>query len=150
MITIAVPLCLFGTALKTAESRFVSLAPEARSLAAGRAAKKYVRELLTGKKFTVFTLWTSALGSSKLPSYYAIIEVDGRGLADLLVENGFARLHGTSVNHPSGKKASDYIATSRRWTRPQSQGRQARDGVVGVVKSGLGDEMHHADVLLSG
>jgi hypothetical protein len=52
-----------------------------------------------------------ALGSSKLQRYYAIIEVDGRGLADLLVENGLARVHGTSVTHPDKRSASDYIAS---------------------------------------
>lgn len=83
----------------------------AESLAAGRAAKDFVGTVMAGKEFTVFTRWSSALGSSRLPRYYAIIEVDGRGLADLLVENGFARLHGTSVNHPNGTKADAYIAT---------------------------------------
>lgn len=52
-----------------------------------------------------------ALGSSKLQRYYAIIEVDSRGLADLLVENGLARVHGTSVTHPDKRSASDYIAS---------------------------------------
>lgn len=81
------------------------------SVAAGRAAKKFVADLLAGKKFTVYTRWATALGSSKLPRHYAVIEVDGRGLADLLVENGLARLHGTKVTHPNGTKADDYIAT---------------------------------------
>ena len=77
---------------------------DAESLAAGKAAKEYVAGLLTGKALTVFTRWASALGSSRLPRYYGVVEVEGRGLADLLVENGLARLHGMSVNHPGGTK----------------------------------------------
>lgn len=88
--------------------RYFGIMP-AESLAAGSAAKEYVRELLTGKKFTVFTRWASALESSRLPRYYAIVELEGRGLAELLVENGFARLHGISVIHPNGTKADAYI-----------------------------------------
>ena len=82
---------------------------QAKSVEAGKAAKEFVSGRLTGKKFVAFTCWATALGSSKLPRYYAIIEVDGRGLADLLVENGLARLHGTSVTHPDGRSAKEYI-----------------------------------------
>ena len=52
----------------------------AESVEAGKAAKEFVSGLLTGKKFVVFTRWATALGSSKLPRYYAIIEVDARDL----------------------------------------------------------------------
>ena len=36
--------------------------------------------------------------------------MDGSNLADLLVENGFARLHGTSVTLPDGTKIAQYLA----------------------------------------
>ena len=98
-----------------------------------------MRVLLTGKKFTAFTRSATALGSSKLPRYYAVIEMDGGGLAVLLVKHGFARVHSTKVNHPDGTKADDYIETlaemeksaeaakaglclpflGRRWRRPR-------------------------------
>jgi len=42
------------------------------SVEAGKAAKTYVRTLLAGKKLTVFTRWASALGSRRLPRYFAI------------------------------------------------------------------------------
>ena len=63
-----------------------------------------------GKPATVFTRWASALGSSRMPRYYGVVEVEGRNLADLLVENGLARLHGTSVTQPDGTKIADYLA----------------------------------------
>ena len=83
----------------------------AESVEIGKAAKEFVSGVLAGKKFVVFTRWATALGSSKLPRYYAIIDVDGRGVADLLVENGLARLHGTSVTHPDGRSATEYTAS---------------------------------------
>ena len=92
------------------QAQYFGITP-AESVAAGKAAKEYVRQLLTKKRFTVFTRWATAMGSSKLPRYYAVIEVDGRGLADLLVEHGFARLVGKTVNHPDGTKADAYIAS---------------------------------------
>lgn len=96
--------------LRNAEqAAYFGITPE-QSVDAGKAAKAYVRTLLAGKKLIVFTRWASALGSSRLPRFYAIVEVDGRNLADLLVENGLARLHGTSVTLPDGTKPSDYLA----------------------------------------
>lgn len=92
------------------QAEYFGITPE-EGVEAGNAAKEFVSGMLTGKKFVVFTRWSSALGSSKLPRYYAVIEVDGRGLADLLVENGFARLHGMSVTHPDGKSGNDYVAS---------------------------------------
>jgi len=84
---------------------------DAESLAVGKAAKEYLKEVLTGKAITVFTRWSSAISSSRLPRYYALVEVDGRNLGELLVENGLARLHGVSVNLPDGTKINDYIPT---------------------------------------
>lgn len=92
------------------QAQYFGITP-AESVAAGKAAKEFVKQMLTGKKFTVFTRWASALGSSKLPRYYAVIEVDGHGLGESLVEHGLARLHGIKLNHPNGTKADDYIAT---------------------------------------
>jgi endonuclease YncB( thermonuclease family) len=80
------------------------------SVEAGKAAKTYVRTLLAGKKLTVFTRWASALGSSRAGRFYAIVEVDGHNLADLLVENGLARVHGTNVTLPDGTKIPQYLA----------------------------------------
>lgn len=90
------------------QAQYFGITP-AESLAAGKAARAFVSEFLAGKTFSVYTRWASALGSSKQPRYYAIIEVEGRGLAEVLVENGFARLHGISVNYPDGTKAGSYI-----------------------------------------
>ena len=92
------------------QARYFGITP-AECLASGRMAATLVRKALEGKKLTVYTRWSSALGSSRLSRYYAVVEVDGRGLAEVLVGNGLARLHGVSVNQPDGTKAPEYIAT---------------------------------------
>lgn len=83
----------------------------AEALETGKDAKTFVYDQLAGKQFTIFTRWASALGSSKLPRYYAVVESEGRGLDELLIENGLARLHGTTVTHPNGTKPNDYLAS---------------------------------------
>ena len=72
-------------------TKYFGITP-AESVEACKAAKEFVSGLLTGKKFVVSTRWATALGSSKLPRYYAVVEVDGRGLADMLVEMRLAAL----------------------------------------------------------
>ena len=87
--------------------------PSRRSISESRrsrAAKQFVHNFLKGKKLTVFTRWASALGSSRMPRYYAIVEADGRSLADTLVEAGLARLKGKSVILPDGTSIDDYLA----------------------------------------
>ena len=90
------------------QAEYFGITPE-QSVAMGKVAKQFVHDLLLGKKLTIYTRWASALGSSKLPRHYAIVEVDGRNLADVLVEAGLARLHGTKVTLPEGTKAEDYL-----------------------------------------
>ena len=91
------------------QAEYFGITPE-QSVEAGKVAKKFVHDLLKGKKLTVFTRWASALGSSRLPRYYAIVEADGRNLADILVEAGLARLKGKSVTLPDGTAIDDYLA----------------------------------------
>ena len=81
-----------------------------QSLQVGKDASKFVANLLSTKAFTVRTRWSSALGSSRKSRYYAIVEVDGKGLAEILVEAGLCRLVGTTVNHPSGLNHADYVS----------------------------------------
>ena len=93
------------------QAKYFGITP-AESVEAGKEAKEFVSGLLTGKKFVVFTRWATALGSSKLPRYYAIIEVDGRGLADLLVENGFTIGAGIPVPSDGRALVIDFLVNS--------------------------------------
>ena len=60
------------------------------------------------RKFTVFTKWDDAKGSSKKPRFFAFVKTaSGDDLAGLLVSNGLARIYGMRVNHPKGNKANN-------------------------------------------
>lgn len=106
------------------QAAYFGITPE-QSLQCGVTAREFVRDHLSGKTMTVRTRWALALGSSRLHRYYAIIEVDGEGLAETLVRRGLARLVGTTVNHPGGLKAADYLAKLQML---EDQARQAKAG----------------------
>ena len=72
----------------------------------GEKAKKISANNLKGK-FTVFTKWDDAKGSSKIHRYFAFVKTaSGDDLAELLVSDGLARIYGMRVNHPEGDKAN--------------------------------------------
>jgi len=77
----------------------------------GEKAKKLSANSLKNK-FTVFTKWDDAKGSSKKPRHFAFIKTaSGDYLADLLVSNGLARIYGMRVDHPKDDKA--YVISKR-------------------------------------
>jgi endonuclease YncB( thermonuclease family) len=78
-------------------------------LKAGEAAKKFAAARLEGG-CKVTTRWQDAGGRSRLPRYYAQIEVGGRDLGELLVAHGWARAKGTVAILPDGKPAKEHMA----------------------------------------
>ena len=62
-------------------------------LKTGETAKEFTAERLK-KDFNVTTRWQIAMGRSRLPRYYAQIDVGGNDLAELLVSHGLARVKG--------------------------------------------------------
>lgn len=79
------------------------------ALRAGDRAKDRVQELLRGP-FSVQTREATAGGSGKEPRYYAVVEVSGKRLAEVLVAEGLARTKGIFPNLPSGEKGKAYKA----------------------------------------
>ena len=77
----------------------------AQTLQLGERARNFTNEKLS-KPFTVLTCREDALGRSKLERLYAIVRVDNMDLAEELVENGLARVHGTSAT-PTGLPQAD-------------------------------------------
>ena len=49
------------------------------------------------------------MGRSRLPRYYAFIEVSGQDLAELLVSRGLARAKGTGAILPDGTRAKAHM-----------------------------------------
>ena len=78
------------------QARYFGITP-AQALAVGRQAADFTRQLLMNP-FSVKTRWQKALGSSHLQRNYGFVEVAGTNdLAELLVKNGLARIHGVGV-----------------------------------------------------
>jgi endonuclease YncB( thermonuclease family) len=82
---------------------------EAEILKGGEAAKKFAAAWLA-RGCTVTTRWQNAQGRSRLPRYYAQIDVDGRDLGELLVSYGWARAKGTVAILPDSKPAKEHMA----------------------------------------
>jgi endonuclease YncB( thermonuclease family) len=77
---------------------------------AGHEASAVTARLLA-QPFTVWTRWASAAGSTRLPRFYAFIELsDGRDLNEVLIASGVAWVKGTAMNTPKGEKMNDYRA----------------------------------------
>ena len=79
------------------------------ALRAGDRAKDRVRDLLRGP-FSVQTREATAGGGGKEPRYYALVEVGGKRLEEILVAEGLARTKGIFPNLPSGEKGKAYRA----------------------------------------
>ena len=71
----------------------------------GSMARDYVNRVLAPRRFAVHTRKVFAQGRSKLTRYYGLVQVEGRYLHELLLEEGLARNRGTRVALPTGHKA---------------------------------------------
>ena len=72
---------------------------------AGARARDLVQVLLRERQFVIHTKKSFAQGRSKATRYYALVQVDGRYLHEILLSEGLARNRGTIVALPSGEKA---------------------------------------------
>ncbi len=94
------------------------------TMKAGVKAKDRVQALLQ-KPFILRTRWASASGRSRETRYYAMVEIDGKSLAEILVSEGLARTKGVAPNLPSGEKSSAYM---ERLDALEQEARQKRVG----------------------
>jgi competence protein ComEA len=67
-----------------------------QAVAAGEAAEKFTQEKLA-HPFTVRTCMQGAMGRSNMPRIYAFVGSTEGDLAELLVANGLARVHGSAA-----------------------------------------------------
>jgi DNA uptake protein ComE-like DNA-binding protein/endonuclease YncB( thermonuclease family) len=96
----------------------------AETVKLGELAKVYTREKLSGP-FVVRTCWEDAMGRSRLPRFYALVQTNNGDLGEQLVENGLARIHGK-------RAAPEGITTARQeWQRLTRLERKARQEKVG-------------------
>jgi endonuclease YncB( thermonuclease family)/predicted flap endonuclease-1-like 5' DNA nuclease len=95
-----------------------------QTLELGDYAKKFVEEKLA-RPFTVRTCLQDALGRSKKERFYAFIETNEGDLAELLVANGMARVHGSAAT-PVGLSSPE-----REWLKLKRLEQEARNLKVG-------------------
>jgi endonuclease YncB( thermonuclease family) len=94
------------------------------SMRAGQQAAGAVKDALH-QPLIVSTRWASAQGRSKLPRYYAFVEVGRRDLAEWLVGQGLARTKGTTSQSPTGEPSR---AALRRFEALELEARKQRRG----------------------
>lgn len=80
-----------------------------QALKLGQDAADFTTEKLGAKPFTVWTLWQDALGASAKQRFYAIVETSQGNLAELLVQNGLARIYGKRIQLPDGTDSRTYL-----------------------------------------
>jgi endonuclease YncB( thermonuclease family) len=105
------------------------------TLKAGAAARAFVRDTLNGP-FVVITRKAYAQGASRDPRFYGMVivggnPVAGKGLDEMLVLAGLARVKGVAVNIPSGEKAR---AHSQRLQVLEDDARQKRKGLWAAAR----------------
>jgi endonuclease YncB( thermonuclease family) len=100
------------------------------TLKAGARARAFVRDTLN-TPFVVITRKAYAQGAAKDPRYYGMVIVGGnpaagKGLDEILVLAGLARVKGVAVNIPGGEKAR---AHSQRLLLLEEHAKQKRRGL---------------------
>ncbi|MGA0333013.1 MAG: thermonuclease family protein [Kiritimatiellia bacterium] len=123
------------------QAAYFGVTPETAVKEAKNAAA-FLQELLNGQSFTVYTRYADAQGASDMKRYYAMVKVGDRWLSELLVEKGYARIHGVGTELPDG--------TSERifWSRLRKLEREAKAEKRGLW--GEGKEAKAAPLLLAG
>ena len=92
---------------------------------AGARARDYVQNVLQ-RPFAVHTKGSFAQGRSKSGRYYALVQVDGRYLHQILLSEGLARNKGSSVGLPTGEKARAHVKALQAM---EDQARLQRRGI---------------------
>ena len=96
-----------------------------QTLKAGARARAFVRDTLSAP-FVVITRKAYAQGAAREPRYYGMVQVGGKGLDEILVLAGLARVKGVAVNIPGGEKARSH---SQRLLVLEEHAKQKRRGL---------------------
>ncbi len=83
----------------------------------GAKGKKFTQGVLSGKKFTVWTRWEDAMGSSQQQRFFGIVQIGKEDLGELLVAEGLARVYGSSTVMPDGTSIDQQFASLRQLER---------------------------------
>lgn len=109
------------------------ITPE-EAVAVGKAAKKFVKEQLSGETFTVYTYWEEVYDGER---YYGLVELaDGSDLGTRLVEAGLARIHtkgpGTKEKPVPTPDGATFFQARDKLESIERQAQRAKRGVWGL------------------
>jgi endonuclease YncB( thermonuclease family) len=104
------------------------------AVAVGKAAKKFTKEQLSGKTFTVSTYWEQVYEGDR---FYGFVELaDGGDLATRLVEEGLARIHtkgpGTKEKPVPTPDGATFFQARDKLESIERQAQRAKRGVWGL------------------
>ncbi|MDR0993986.1 MAG: tetratricopeptide repeat protein [Verrucomicrobiota bacterium] len=91
--------------------------PLARVIPIGKKAAQFTKKTLGGKKFTVWTRWQDAMGSSSQKRYFGYVRLGKEDLGELLAANGLARVYGASTVSPEGETVNAQFEKLRQLER---------------------------------
>lgn len=108
------------------QAQYFGITDAKKVLEYGTKAKTFAAQALA-KPFTVYTAFANAMGNSPGGRVYAfVLTADGKDLASLLVENGWARTFGTRRAGPDGTNADEI---ERRLQDRESEAMLKRAGI---------------------
>lgn len=105
-----------------------------QAVAAGEVARKFTTEKLS-HPFTVRTCMQGAMGRSNMPRIYGFVETTEGDLAELLVANGLARVHGSTAT-PLGLNSQRL--EWQKLQRLESEAKTQKVGAWGAAAGRLG------------
>ena len=105
------------------QAKYFGISP-IRVLKLGRKAQEFTEDQLRSG-FTVSTKWEDAGGQSRLPRYFAVINIGKDDLAERLVSAGLARVYGASTDMPDGRNIDTMF---NRLRKLEAQAKQKRVG----------------------
>ena len=97
-----------------------------QAIQVGKMARDYTQQRLKNG-FTVDTRWQGVYGGDRVTRKYGKVSVRGRDLAELLVSNGLARIHGMGI----GGQTNEEVARLREL---EAKAKTQKRGAWGIQK----------------
>jgi DNA uptake protein ComE-like DNA-binding protein len=94
------------------------------TLQVGTEAERFTRQKLA-QSFTVRTCLQDARGRSRLPRYFAFVQIENADLGELLVANGLGRVYGAASDAP------DMNTPEVEWRKLEQLERKAKEQKIG-------------------